>query len=145
MGKRTSKQGSVLTNLDVTQGPGHYHTIDLSFTHLVLIPFSLEQSQNLANFQANHITPRQATNSPLNSLSFFSEASFFFCGASLWGPQESKALPCHASLCNLSDIVRNWFQGQGRTHDAYTDYRATLKWWKQLEATESCTSNVLFA
>ena len=117
----------ILTNLDVTQVPGHYHSIDLSFTHLVLIPFSLEQSQNLSNFQANHIAPRQATNSPLNSLSFC-------CGSSLWGPQESKALPCHASLCNLSDLVRNRLKAEGRTHDAYTDYRATLK---MMEATWS--------
>ena len=112
-----------------------YHSIDLSFAHLVFKPFFPRKIANM--FQANNTTPRQATNSPLNSLSFC-------CGSSLWGPQESKVLPCHASLCNLSDIVRNWFQGEGRTHDAYTDYRATLKMmeatWSKWELHTKCSS-----
>lgn len=118
---RKSKQGSVLSSEQFGRHPGPWSlSFDhLSFTHLVLIPFSLQKSQNLSNFQANNITPRQATNSPLNSLSFC-------CGSSLWGPQESKALPCHASLCNLSIVARN--------RGVYTEYRATLK---MMEATWS--------
>ncbi len=46
-----AQQGSVLTNLDVTQGPGHYHSMNLSFTHLVSKPLSL---QNCKTFRLNN-------------------------------------------------------------------------------------------